>query len=275
MIYTPKITTIQEIRDETPDTRTLKLFFSEQEERNGFNFVAGQFGLFSAFGAGESAFCIASPPTKKEYIECTFRKVGKVTQAFYSMEIGDKIGFRGPYGNGFPLEQMKGKDVLLVAGGIGITPVRCLLWTILDQRREFGKITLLYGARTIPDLVYKEELKEWERREDMELVRTVDPGGEDPSWDGRIGFVPTVLGEMAPSPENTIVVTCGPPIMIKFVLETLDKLRFSPHQIITTLENRMKCGIGKCGRCNVGGIYVCKEGPVFTAAQIKEFPPDM
>ncbi len=268
-IYMPKLMVIQDIIEETSDTRTLRLHFKDERLREEFSFRAGQFGEYSVFGAGESTFCIASSPTQKGYIECCFRKVGRVTSALADLNVGDNIGFRGPYGNAFPIEDMKGKNIVFVGGGIGLPPLRSLIWNCLDLREYFGDITIVYGARTVNDLVYKRELAHWEERDDVTLVKTVDPGGETPEWDGRVGFVPTVLKDVAPPHDNTIVVTCGPPIMIKFVIQALQELGFSDDQIITTLENKMKCGLGKCGRCNIGDVYICKEGPVFTAAQVK------
>ncbi len=183
-----------------------------------------------------------------------------------SKEVGDVIGFRGPYGNHFPLDEFRGKDLLFVVGGIALPPLRCLIWNILDRRDEFGAVRIVYGARSVSDLVYKDELAEWEARSDVELVTTVDPGGETPDWKGKIGFVPTALEQYAPPSKNGLAFVCGPPIMIKFSMPVLEKLGFAPEQIYTTLENRMKCGVGKCGRCNIGGTYVCKEGPVFNGA---------
>ncbi|MSM39300.1 MAG: heterodisulfide reductase subunit F [Geobacter sp.] len=273
-IYKPHLATIEAIRDETPDIRSFRLVFQDEELRNSFSFRAGQFAEYSAFGYGESTFCIASSPTRKGYIECCFRAVGRVTDALRRLEVGDAIGVRGPYGNSFPIEQFEGKNLVFVAGGIALPPLRTLIWNCLDLRERFGEITIVYGARSEDDLVYKHELKEWEARPDVRLVKTVDPGGNGPAWDGRVGFVPTILEEAAPSAANTIALVCGPPIMIKFTLPVLEKLGFSDEQIYTTLENRMKCGLGKCGRCNVGNVYVCKDGPVFTAAQVKAMPQE-
>jgi NAD(P)H-flavin reductase len=159
-----------------------------------------------------------------------------------------------------------------VGGGIGMAPLRSLLWHCLDTRADFGAITLIYGARSTQDLVYKQDLKEWAARDDMRTVLTVDPGGETPDWTGEVGFVPTVLEKVAPSPDNAVVITCGPPIMIRFVLVSLTKMGFAPEQIITTLEAKMKCGLGKCGRCNIGPAYVCKHGPVFRYDELQELP---
>ena len=271
-IYLPYLATVEEVIDETPDVRTLRLVFQDEKVRENFSFRAGQFAEYSAFGAGESTFCIASSPTRKGYIECCFRAVGRVTESLRRLEVGDTMGVRGPYGNSFPIEQFYGKNLLFVTGGIALPPLRTLIWNCLDLRDKFGDITIVYGARTEADLVYKRELKEWEERSDVRLVKTVDPGGNGPAWDGKVGFVPTVLDELAPAADNCIALVCGPPIMIKFTLPVLEKLGFGDEAIYTTLENRMKCGLGKCGRCNVGNIYVCKDGPVFTAKQVKAMP---
>ena len=268
-IYLPHLATIEAIVDETPDVRTLRLVFRDEATRENFTFRAGQFAEYSAFGAGESTFCIASPPTRKGYIECCFRGVGRVTEALRGLEVGDTVGVRGPYGNSFPIEEFFGKSLVFVAGGIALPPLRTVIWNCLDLRDKFKDITIVYGARSVADLVYKRELAEWEARDDVNLVKCVDPGGETPEWDGKVGFVPTVLGEAAPCSENTVALVCGPPIMIKFTLPVLEKLGFTEDTIYTTLENRMKCGVGKCGRCNVGNVYVCKDGPVFTARQVK------
>ncbi|MDP2681954.1 MAG: FAD/NAD(P)-binding protein [Deltaproteobacteria bacterium] len=273
-IYLPYLATIEDIYEEAPDVRTYKLVFKDEKVRDAFDFKAGQFGLYSAFGAGESTFCIASSPTRKGYIQCTFRRGGRVTGALSDLGIGDTMGFRGPYGNWFPIDEWKGKNIVLIAGGIGLPPVRSVIWNCIDRRKDFGDITIVYGAKTVADLVYKNELAEWEKMSDIKLVQAVDPGGETPDWKGKVGFVPTVLEQAAPSANNAIAITCGPPIMIKFVLQALNKLGFSDEQVYTTLENKMKCGVGKCGRCNVGDIYICKEGPVYTAAEVKKMYND-
>src|SRR6266568_797629 len=247
-IYLPHLATIDEIHDETSDVRTLKLVFQDERVRDGFTFRSGQFAEYSAFGAGEATFCIASSPTRTGYIECCFRAVGRVTEALRALEVGDTVGVRGPYGNSFPIEEFYGKNLVFVAGGIALPPLRTAIWNCLDQRDRFGDITIVYGARTEADLVYKRELEDWQERADVRLVKTVDPGGNSPSWDGKVGFVPTILEEAAPPADNTIALVCGPPIMIKFTLPVLERLGFTDDAIYTTLENRMKCGLGKCGR---------------------------
>lgn len=273
-IYKPYLTHIEDIKWETSDTKTFKLVFDDPMVAEEFSFKAGQFGEYSVFGEGESTFCIASSPTRKGYIECSFKVVGKVTNALKKLDVGDKVGFRGPYGNSFPIEEMFGRNLIFIGGGIGLAPLRSLIWNCLDLREKFNDITILVGARSVADLVYKEELKEWEARTDIKFIQTVDPGGETQDWKGEVGFVPAILDKIAPSKENAVAITCGPPVMIKFVLQSLEKAGFAPEQVITTLENRMKCGLGKCGRCNVGKTYVCIDGPVFSAAQLNELPAD-
>ena len=273
-LYQPHLVTVEHVEDETPDTRTLRLRFKDAQVAESFDFKAGQFGEYSVFGAGECTFCIASAPTRRGYIECSFKAVGKVTHALREVNVGDTLGFRGPYGNCFPVEQWAGRNILFIGGGIGLAPVRSVIWNVLDLRKEFGDVTIIHGARSVNDLVYKRELKEWRGRPHVRVVTTVDPGGQTEDWHGEVGFVPAVVEKAAPSAANAVAVVCGPPIMIKFTLPVLAKLGFTPEQIFTTLENRMKCGLGKCGRCNIGPVYVCKDGPVFTAAELANLPAE-
>jgi NAD(P)H-flavin reductase len=273
-IYLPYLVTIEKITQEAPGVKTFRLKFKNEEEAKRFKFQSGQFAEYSVFGEGECTFCIASSPTREGYVECTFREAGKVTSALAKLEEGATMGFRGPFGNTFPLDEWKGKNLLFIAGGIALPPMRCVIWNALDTRENFKNISILYGAKTVADLVYKQELEEWEERPDVKLTVTVDPGGETSEWKGEVGFVPSVLEKVNPSAENTIAVVCGPPVMIKFTFPVLDKLGFKPEQIYTTLENRMKCGIGKCGRCNVGKMYVCKDGPVFSRVALEALPAE-
>ncbi len=273
-IYVPYLMEIDSITEEAPEVRTFRLKFKNEEEGENFTFKAGQFAEYSVMGGGESTFCIASPPTRKGYLECTFRKTGRVTNALAKLEVGDTVGLRGPYGNVFPIEEWEGKNLLYIAGGIALPPMRCVIWNTIDKREKYKDITIVYGARTVNDLVYKNELKEWEERPDINLITTVDPGGQTPDWKGEVGFVPTIVDKVAPKAENTIAIVCGPPIMIKFTFPVLKKLGFTDENIFTTLENRMKCGFGKCGRCNVGKYYVCKDGPVFTLSQLNNMPAE-
>ena len=273
-LYQPHRVKIDQIVDETPDTRTLRLLFEDPGVSEAFDFKAGQFGEYSVFGAGECTFCIASSPTRKGYIECSFKTVGKATKAMRSLNVGDTMGFRGPYGNSFPLEKMERQNVVFIAGGIGLAPVRCVIWNALDLRDRFDDVAIIYGARSVSDLVYKRELTQWAGRDDVRLWQTVDPGGETPDWKGDIGFVPAIVEKAAPSAKDAYAIVCGPPVMIKYTLPVLAKLGFPPERIYTTLENRMKCGIGKCGRCNIGPVYVCKDGPVFTAEEMARLPQE-
>ena len=273
-IYLPYLMRIDKIIPEAPGVKTFRLKFINGEEENNFSYSTGQFGEYSVMGSGESTFCIASSPTRKGYIECTFRQTGKVTSALAGCEEGSIIGFRGPYGNVFPIHEWKNKNIVFIAGGIALPPMRSVIWNVLDLRADYRDITILYGARTVADLVYKDELLEWGKRDDVKLVTTVDPGGDTPDWKGQVGFVPAILEKISPTAQNSVAVVCGPPIMIKLTFPVLEKLGFSDDRIYTTLENRMKCGFGKCGRCNIGSTYVCKDGPVFTYTQLKSMPDE-
>ena len=273
-IYKPELVEIKDIIDETPDIKTFRLQFKNPELQNNFTFKAGQFAEYSVFGEGECTFCIASSPTRPEYLECSFKLAGKTTSAMTKLNIGDTMGLRGPYGNSFPLEQMKGKNIVFIAGGIGLAPVRCIIWNVLDLRDQFKDITIICGARTVADLVYKNEIEDWKSMSGIKTIVTVDPGGETPDWKGEIGFVPTIVEKVSPSAKDTIAILCGPPLMIRYTFPILEKLGFKEENIITTLENRMKCGLGKCGRCNIGNVYVCKDGPVFSYKDLKSLPQE-
>ena len=271
--YLPELATVIKIIDETPNIKSFQVVLNDPEKMKSFTFEPGQVGQLSLFGVGESTFVINSPPTRMEYLQFSVMKAGEVTSALHELAEGDQVGVRAPLGNWFPYEQMKGKKILFIGGGIGLAPLRTLILFMLDNRADYGDITIIYGARTPNDLCYKDELKEWEARSDVNMILTVDD--EFPGWDKRVGLVPNVLKEIAPSPENTVAITCGPPIMIKFTLQALSALKFNDEQIITTLEKRMKCGIGICGRCNIGTMYVCKDGPVFSLTQLKELPAEL
>ena len=270
--YLPEIATIEEIIQETHNIKTFRVGFNNQSRMADFSFKPGQVGQLSVFGIGESTFVINSPPTRLDFLQFSVMQVGEVTSKLHSLQVGDQIGVRAPLGNSFPIDEMKGKDILFVGGGIGMAPLRTLLLNMLDNRDDFGDISIIYGARSPQDLCFTYEFEEW-RKLGANLILTVDR--EFPDWNGRVGFVPAVLAEEAPGPHNTVAVTCGPPIMIKFVLKGLKELEFEDDQIITTLEKRMKCGVGLCGRCNIGTHYVCVDGPVFSYAQLKELPSEL
>ena len=253
---------------DTKDIKTFRLAFVNKEDEERFKYIPGQFAELSVYGKGESPVGIASSPTQKGYIEFSVQKAGVVTTALHEMEEGTLMGVRGPLGNSWPIEFLEGKNIVIVGGGFAFTTLRSLINYMIfeENRKRFGKITVVYGARSPGLLLYKDELEAWGKRGDIDLNVTVDKG--DATWKGREGFVPTVCKEVAPSKENAVTVICGPPIMIRFTLPVFFELGFSKENIITSLEMRMKCGIGKCGRCNVGSKYVCKDGPVFSLAEL-------
>jgi sulfhydrogenase subunit gamma (sulfur reductase) len=253
---------------DTKDIKTFRLEFVNKEDEAKFAYIPGQFGELSIFGKGESPIGIASSPTQPGYIEFTVQRAGVVTSALHDMEPGTLMGVRGPLGNSWPIAYLEGKNVVIVGGGFAFTTLRSLLNYMIHEsnRARFGNITVIYGARNPGLLIYKDEIEAWAKRSDINLNVTVDKG--DAGWNGREGFVPTVCKEVAPSSENAVTVICGPPIMIRFTLPVFFDLGFSKENIITSLEMRMKCGIGKCGRCNVGSKYVCKDGPVFSLAEL-------
>ncbi len=262
----PSIATIVDRRDETPDTATYHLGWRDEHDR--FAFRPGQFFELSVFGAGEAPFCLASSPHRRDGIDATVRRCGRVTDALAELGVGDEVGIRGPFGNGFDVDAARGQDLLFVAGGIGLPPLRGLILNVLDERDAFGHVTVLYGARTPRDLVYKDELKEWCGRADMTVRMTVDCGDAD--WDGCVGLVPVLFDQVALKPESTLAYVCGPPIMIKFVIQDLLKRGFAEDRIISTLERMMQCGVGKCNHCCVGHRYLCRDGPVFNYREIRE-----
>ncbi|MBR5626573.1 MAG: FAD/NAD(P)-binding protein [Thermoguttaceae bacterium] len=272
-IYKPERMEVLEVVQQTADVKSVKIRFRDPEKAKTFSFHVGQFGLYSVFGVGESTFNICCS-NSKDYIEFCFRKTGRVTEQMWNIEPGDTIGFRGPFGNYYPMLEWEGKNLVFVAGGIAMPPIRCAIQYALENRHHYGKITIVYGARTVGDLVFRDELDEWSAFKDVDVVKTVDPGGETPNWDGKIGFVPNILAETDIEGSNTVALVVGPPIMIKFSLPVLSKIGIPDRLIYTSLENRMKCGLGKCGRCNCGSVYVCKEGPVFTLEQMNRLPDD-
>ena len=237
-------------------------------------FSVGQFGIFSVFGYGESTFNICSSSNWKDHIEFCFRKVGRVTEAMWKVEVGDVIGFRGPYGNGYPMDVWKGheSDLPRRRNRHAADSLRHLV--CLGKPRRFRRDHGRLGARTVGDLVYVDELEEWAKHERVRVVTCVDPGGETSDWKGDIGFVPTVFERAQISSKDPVVLVIGPPIMIKNTLPVLHKMGISAASVYTSLENRMKCGVGKCGRCNVGSHYVCKEGPVLTMEHLQQLPLD-
>lgn len=273
-IYQPDLMKVLHIRQQTADVKSVRIAFDDPERTKEFSFKVGQFGIFSAFGHGESTFNICSSSNWKDYIEFCFRRTGAVTDALWQVEEGDTIGFRGPYGTSYPMDEWEGRDLIFVGGGIAMPPIRCAIWYALESREKYGEITIVYGARTAGDLVFVDELDEWAKRDRTRVIRCVDPGGETADFKGEIGFVPHVAARSNLRASNAIALVIGPPIMIKNTLPILTDMGMSDRDIYTSLENRMKCGVGKCGRCNCGPLYVCKEGPVFNLEQIKRLPND-
>jgi len=264
---------------DTNEIKTFRLSFLNREDEANFQYLPGQFAELSIYGKGESPIGIASSPTQPGYLEFTVQRAGTVvpglvTSALHDMTEGARLGIRGPLGHPWPIEYLEGKNIVVVGGGFAFTTLRSLVNYMIheDNRQRFGKISVVYGARTPGLLCYKEELATWRQRDDLQMCITVDKG--DGSWDGREGFVPAICKEVAPSAENAVALICGPPIMIKFTLPVFFALGFSKENILTSLEMRMKCGIGKCGRCNVGSKYVCNDGPVFSLAELDSLPRD-
>ena len=300
--YIPIPVTIEKAVIETDDRliKTFDLVFRDKGDEERFTYFPGQFAELSILGKGESPIGIASSPTEKGFLRFTVMKVGLVTTALHELEEGSIMGVRGPLGNWYPVEEMRGKNVVIVGGGFAFTTLRSLLVYMLDQRDQYGKITCIYGARNPGLLCYRGELDEWAKRDDLGLYLAIDwkfgPDGPieepaeegwtpvnlkdpaqttlDPSVHKFTAFVPQLVQAVKPQAEDAFAIVCGPPIMIKFTIPVLLDLGFPPERIVNSLEMRMKCGIGKCGRCNIGSKYVCKDGPVFTYKELQNLPKE-
>jgi len=261
------------VEDLEKNLRTFDLAFVNEAEGKRFTYMPGQFCEFSILGKGESPFGIASSPTEPGILRFTVNRTGSVTNEIHHLREGDVVGIRGPLGNWYPVEKFKGGNVVVIGGGFAFTTLRSLIVYMLEHRQNYKDITVIYGVRN-PDLfLYKDELAEWQKRDDLTLHLTIDNPVE--GWTGMTGFVPTVTKQVAPGTENAWVVVCGPPIMIKFTLPVLAELSFPDARVYTSLERRMKCGIGKCGRCNIGSRYICIDGPVFSMEEIGKIPEMM
>ncbi len=265
----PKLGVIIDVRQDTPDIKTFRVVSPEGKKL--FEHRPGQCAMLSIPGVGEAMFSITSSPTNTEYMEFSIKKCGCVTTWLHQAEVGQNVTVRGPYGNPFPVDDVfAGKDLLFVAGGVGLAPLRSVINYCRHYRDRYGKIDIVYGSRSKDDLLdYQEIINEWATDNGVNVHLTIDR--EQEGWDGHVGFVPNYVKELG-FDTNKIAVLCGPPIMIKFTLEGLRSLGFEKTQVYTTLELRMKCGVGKCGRCNVGSKYVCKDGPVFRFDELDELP---
>lgn len=266
-IYLPDIARIDKIVEETGDVKTYTIRFKDKNVQKQFDYKPGQFVELSVFGVGEIPISITSTPTRTGFIELSIKDVGAVSGAIHKLLLKSEIGIRGPYGNGFLYQELNHKNLVFVGGGIGLAPLRSLINYVLDNRSSYGDISILYGSRTPSDLVFKDEIKKWEERKDIEALITVDR--EDSSWKGNVGVVTTLFEKSRMSKENCVAFVCGPPIMIPFVIKDLLKLGFTEDTIISTLERHMKCGVGKCGHCCIGDKYICVDGPVFTYREMK------
>jgi len=268
-LYIPRAAVIDEVKELTYDTKLYRVKF-EPSDNNGSSetdYKPGQFVQLSILGAGEAPISICSSPTRKGSLELCVRKAGLVTGALSRLKKGGEIGIRGPYGNSFPIEELKGQDLLFVGGGIGLAPLRSVIKYVLDNRKSYGDIIILYGARTSEDIVFADELENWGRHPGVKLFTTIDKS--QPGWTGHVGVVTTLLDNVRHATGYKAFV-CGPSIMIHFTIKGLLDLGWADVDIITTLERHMKCGVGKCGHCYIGTRYVCTDGPVFTYADINK-----
>ncbi len=267
----PQVCVITDIRVDTPDVKTFRVV--TPEGKKPFIHKPGQCAMISMPGVGEAMISITSSPTNEDYIEFSIKRCGCFTEWIHQAEPGQQITVRGPYGNGFPVDTaFKGQNLVFIAGGIGLAPLRSVINYVRHFPERYGTVDIVYGARSMGDLVdYKEIIDEWCKDENINVHLTIDR--EQEGWDGHVGFIPNYVKELNFSTDKTAIL-CGPPIMIKFTLEGLKSLGFKETQIFTTLELRMKCAIGKCGRCNIGSKYVCKDGPVFRLDELDELPDE-
>ncbi|MCG2703121.1 MAG: FAD/NAD(P)-binding protein [Candidatus Omnitrophica bacterium] len=268
--YIPYPAKIESVKKESFDTKTFRVRFTDKNLAESFQYKQGQFMEVSILGVGEAPISITSSPSRKGFLEFNIRATGKVTDAIHALKKGDALYLRGPYGNSFPLEELKGKNLYFIAGGIGLAPLRSLINMVMDNRDDFKHVKILYGAKTPADMCFADELEVWKKIPDTEVWLTVDKPCD--AWGCSIGVVTELWKETDVHPENAVAIVCGPAIMIKFVTLALKKSGFAGKDIIMTLERYMKCGIGKCGHCNIAGKFVCTDGPVFSYEQVKAFP---
>lgn len=270
--YIPIPVTIEQIdiENDLKDIKTFMLKFENEKDCKTFRYMPGQFAELSLLGVGEAPFGIASSPTEEDYLLFTVKKTGTVTSELHDSEPGRKIGIRGPLGNSLPWERMKGKNLVIVGGGFAFTTLRSVIVYMMNEenRGDYGNIKVVYGAKAPGEFLYRKQLSRWRQSPDIDLTLTIDRPADD--WDGKVGLIPSVLKDENPSSVNSIVLVCGPPVMIHFTIPVLLELGFRKENIMLSLENRMKCGIGKCGRCNIGHKYVCIDGPIFTFSELEK-----
>jgi len=261
-IYRPLKATVEKVITETDNIKTFVLRPEEE-----FHFKTGQFIEMGISGLGEAPFTPSSSPYATETIDVTIMETGRLTGVFHALKGGETVGIRGPYGKGYALDKMYGKEVIILGGGVGMAPLRSFLLSLLHEADKFKRIVLLYGSRTPADVVYKEQFKEWMKDGRLEIRRSVDKG--DKSWQETVGLVTVLVDETKLDPENSVAIVCGPPIMMKFGTFKLLEKKFTPENVYLSMEKNMSCGFGKCGHCQIGPYFTCKDGPVFTYDQLK------
>jgi sulfhydrogenase subunit gamma (sulfur reductase) len=262
----PYLGKLIEVRDLAAEIKLLRVELLDGGTEAFKSWLPGQFAFVSAFGMGEAPFGIANMPGDSSLIDFAVARIGSVTTALHELGEGDFVGVRGPMGNCFPMEKFKGKNLVVLGGGIGGAPLRPVIQTVINQRADYGSLTILWAARNQSLLVFTDEYNDWQAAPDTRLHLTVDQA--DSAWDHNVGLITDLLKKVNPSPKNTISVTCGPPVMIHFVTKMLDEMGFPPQDSYVTLEARMHCGLGKCGRCNLGDKFVCVDGPVFNMLEV-------
>ena len=266
-IYVPDIATITNIKTMSDKEKLFDIRIDGDEARKAFNFMPGQFVELTVFGLGEAPFSLPSSPNNKEFFQLCIRDIGNVSGALHRMQTGDKIGIRGPFGKGyFPYEDMKGKDVIIVAGGLGLAPVMSLIHAILEDRENYKRLVIIYGAVDPANILFKEEIESWKKRDDIELCLTVD--NPDEAWQGEVGVCTNLIPGIT-CDSDAYAVVCGPPVMYKFVVSEFEKKCIKPENIFLSLERRMECGVGKCNHCHVGNKLSCVDGPVFSLWEIR------
>lgn len=268
-LYRPVVCTVEAVSDLTPSE---KLFRLARPDGTGFGHRPGQFVQVSVFGSGEAPISVSSSPTRGDYLELGVRRAGRLTGAMHELAPGDAVGIRGPFGTWFDVEAMRGKDLLLISGGVGLAPTRSLIQYCEDRREEFGAVTVLYGARTPQDMLFKDELAAWQGSDELACICTVDEVPEGDDWDGNVGVVTGLIPPLEIDPDRTVAVIVGPPVMYRFVVVELYEKGLSDENVIVSLERHMKCGVGKCGHCQINNLYVCVDGPVFRYSDLSVTP---